>query len=63
MLPLLEKRLADANLPAAQRARVVDIIATSDDDREIHATGAPFQVTAGTKGVGCEAAAIGSSCG
>ncbi|HEV3025581.1 MAG TPA: HEAT repeat domain-containing protein, partial [Pirellulales bacterium] len=31
ILPTLEKRLADAKLPAAQRGRIVDILATSDD--------------------------------
>ncbi len=31
ILPTLEKRLADAKLPGAQRGRIVDILATSDD--------------------------------
>jgi putative membrane-bound dehydrogenase-like protein len=31
IVPLLEKRLADPKLPAAQRAQVVDILAASDD--------------------------------
>ncbi|HZT83446.1 MAG TPA: PVC-type heme-binding CxxCH protein [Gemmataceae bacterium] len=31
VLPKLGKRLADKGLPAAQRARIVDILATSDD--------------------------------
>jgi putative membrane-bound dehydrogenase-like protein len=31
VLPLLEKRLTDAKVPAEQRARIVDILAASDD--------------------------------
>jgi putative membrane-bound dehydrogenase-like protein len=31
MMPVLEKRLADAKVPAAQRAQIVDILAASDD--------------------------------
>ncbi len=31
VMPTLGKRLADARIPAAQRARIVDILATSDD--------------------------------
>jgi putative membrane-bound dehydrogenase-like protein len=31
MLPVLEKRLADAKTPAAQRGQIVDILAASDD--------------------------------
>jgi putative membrane-bound dehydrogenase-like protein len=31
LLPLLEKRLTDASLPVEQRARIVDILATSED--------------------------------
>ncbi len=31
MMPILEKRLLDAKVPAAQRAQIVDILAASDD--------------------------------
>jgi putative heme-binding domain-containing protein len=31
MMPVLEKRLVDAKVPAAQRAQIVDILAASDD--------------------------------
>jgi putative membrane-bound dehydrogenase-like protein len=31
MMPMLEKRLVDAKVPALQRAQIVDILATSDD--------------------------------
>jgi putative membrane-bound dehydrogenase-like protein len=31
MMPVLEKRLLDAKVPAAQRAQIVDILAASDD--------------------------------
>ncbi len=31
MLPVLEKRIADASIPAAQRAQIVDILAASED--------------------------------
>ncbi|HEY7156445.1 MAG TPA: PVC-type heme-binding CxxCH protein [Gemmataceae bacterium] len=31
MMPVLEKRLGDAKLPAAQRAQIVDILAASED--------------------------------
>ncbi len=31
MMPVLEKRLVDAKIPAAQRAQIVDILAASDD--------------------------------
>ena len=40
-----------------------DSIATPDGEREIHATGLPFQMTAGTNGVDCEESATPSTCG
>jgi putative membrane-bound dehydrogenase-like protein len=33
MLPVLEKRLVDAKVPAAQRAQIVDILAASEDTK------------------------------
>jgi hypothetical protein len=40
-----------------------DSIATPDGEREIHATGRPFQVTTGTKPVGCVESATADTCG
>jgi hypothetical protein len=39
-----------------------DSIATPDAERKIHATGLPFQMTAGTNAVGCEESAASSRC-
>ncbi len=36
IIPTLEKRLGDTKLPAAQRARIVDIVATSEDKNSGH---------------------------